>query len=207
MSQPDDEIQARTIGDYLDALSSSAPAPGGGSVAGLIGALAASLAEMVISLTRTDEPLLQETAEQLQALRASAMAFGAADELAYSAFVGATKMSKATQEDTAHRSAMMQAALEEAATVPLELAGTSIRLLELLGPLVRLGSKHVLSDAAIAITLALACLDCSLINVRVNLPMITNAELAGSLRGKAQKAEQHAHALAGQLRSELAQRR
>lgn len=202
----DEKLESRTIGHYLDALASSAPAPGGGSVAGLIGALAAALGEMVVSLTRDADPTLHETAGKLQALRASAIASGAADEMAYSGFVEASRMSKETEEDKARRTATMQEALEEAAAVPLELAQTAIQLLEHLEPVVRLGSKHVLSDAATAITLGVTCVDCSLINVRVNLPMIKDLEVAGSLRGKAQKAEQHAHALAEELRAQLDKR-
>ena len=206
MSDQDERLESRTIGDYLGALASSAPAPGGGSVAGLIGALAASLGEMVVSLTRKADPALEEVAGKLQALRASAIASGAADEMAFRAFVEASKMPKETEEDKARRTATMQEALEEAAAVPMELAGTAIQLLEHLETVVRFGSKHVLSDAATAITLAVTCVDCSLINVRVNLPMIKNVEVAGSLRGKAQKLEQHAHMLAEELRAELEKR-
>lgn len=206
MIDHEDRLEDRTIGDYLDTLASSAPAPGGGSVAGLIGALSAALGEMVISLTRDTEPSLEEAAGKLRALRSSAMASSAADEMAYSSFVAATRMSKETGEDKARRTATMQEALEEAAAVPLELAGTAIQLLEHFQPIVRLGSKHVLSDVATAITLAVACVDCSLINVRVNLPMMKNIEVAGSLRGKSQKVEQQAHALAEELRDELNKR-
>lgn len=206
MIDHEDRLEDRTIGDYLDTLASSAPAPGGGSVAGLIGALSAALGEMVISLTRDTEPSLEEAAGKLRALRSSAMASSAADEMAYSSFVAASRMSKETGEDKARRTATMQEALEEAAAVPLELAGTAIQLLEHFQPIVRLGSKHVLSDVATAITLAVACVDCSLINVRVNLPMMKNIEVAGSLRGKSQKVEQQAHALAEELRDELNKR-
>lgn len=206
MTDYDEKMEARSIGDYLDALASSAPAPGGGSVAGLVGALAAGLGEMVVSLTRDPAPELTEAAVHLSRIRASSIASGAADELAYSGYVRASKMPRETEEDKARRKATMQEALEEAAAVPLELALTSIQLLEALDPVVRLGSKQVLSDAAIAIALSMACVEASLINVRINLPMIKNPEIAGSLRGKAQKAEQHAAALADKLRAELAKR-
>jgi formiminotetrahydrofolate cyclodeaminase len=206
MTDHEERLEDRTIGNYLDALASSAAAPGGGSVAGLIGALSAALGEMVISLTRNADPALEEVAGKLRAFRSSAMASSAADEMAYSSFVDASRMPKETGEDKARRTATMQEALEEAAAVPLELAGTAIQLLEHFEPVVRLGSKHVLSDMATAITLAVACVDCSLINVRVNLPMMKNIEVAGSLRGKAQKVEQQAHALAEELRDELNKR-
>lgn len=206
MTNFDEKIEARPIGDYLDALASSAPAPGGGSVAGLVGALAAGLGEMVVSLTRDPDPALAAAARNLQNLRASMMASGAADELAYSEYVRSSKMTRETEEDKARRKAMMQEALQEAAAVPLELAITAVSLLEQLDPIVRLGSKNVLSDAAIGIALASACVDVSLINVRVNIPMIRNEDMSTNLKEKAQAVEQQARALTEQLRSELVKR-
>src|SRR5699024_8343134 len=87
-------INDRTVGSYLDALASSAPAPGGGSVAGLIGALAAGLGEMVVSLTRDPNHEILEAAATLTDLRASALASGAADEQAYGGYVEASKLPK-----------------------------------------------------------------------------------------------------------------
>lgn len=202
----DEKLESRTIGDYLEALASDSPAPGGGSVAGIIGALAAALGEMVVSLTRDAPNELQEAGRKLSSLRASSIASGAADELAYAGYVDATKLPKSTDEEKQIRRATMQEALQEAATVPMQLAETAIELLESLDAVVHHGSKHVLSDASTAITLAVACVDASLINVRVNLPMIRDKELAGSLAGHAHKLEQHAHQLAENLREGITDR-
>lgn len=206
MTDYDDKLESRTIGDYLDALASSAPAPGGGSVAGLVGALAAGLGEMVVSLTRNPDPALIEAAARLADIRASTIASGAADELAYGAYVRASKMPRETEDQKALRKATMQEALEEAAAVPMELARTAVQLLEQLEPIVRLGSKHVISDAAIAITLALACVQASMVNVRINLPMIRNTEIAESLDQKARQTEARALSLANQLQTQLTSR-
>jgi len=46
-----DKLTDKTLVDFLDALASSAPAPGGGSVAALAGALGAALVSMVCNLT------------------------------------------------------------------------------------------------------------------------------------------------------------
>jgi methenyltetrahydrofolate cyclohydrolase len=202
----DDKLEARPIGDYLDALASDAPAPGGGSVAGLVGALAAGLGQMVVSLTREAPDELLQANEKLAALRASMIASGAADELAYAGYVEASRMPKSTAEEKDLRRATMQEALKEAVAVPMQLAETASELLETLEPVIRLGSKHVVSDAEIGITLALACVDASLVNVRVNIPMIRDKEMAGSLAGHAHKLEQRAHQRAENLRATLAQR-
>ncbi len=199
-------MESRPIGDYLDALASDAPAPGGGSVAGLVGALAAGLGQMVVSLTRDAPDELVQANERLAALRASMIASGAADELAYAGYVDASRMPKSTPEEKDLRRATMQEALKEAVAVPMQLAETASELLETLDPVIRLGSKHVISDAEIGITLALACVDASLVNVRVNIPMIRDKEMAGNLAGHAHKIEQRAHQLAENLRATLAER-
>lgn len=202
----DEKMESRPIGDYLDALASDAPAPGGGSVAGLVGALAAGLGQMVVSLTREAPDELVQANERLAALRASMIASGAADELAYAGYVEASRMPKSTPEEKDLRRATMQEALKEAVAVPMQLAETASELLETLDPVIRLGSKHVISDAEIGITLALACVDASLVNVRVNIPMIRDKEMAGNLAGHAHKIEQRAHQLAENLRATLAER-
>ena len=202
----DEKLEARPIGEYLDALASDAPAPGGGSVAGLVGALAAGLGQMVVSLTREAPEELLKANERLSSLRASMVASGAADELAYAGYVEASRMPKSTEEEKDLRRATMQEALKEAVAVPMQLAETAIELLKALEPIIRLGSKHVISDAEIGITLAVACVDASLVNVRVNLPMIRDKHLSGSLAGEAHKLEQRAYQLAENLRAELTER-
>lgn len=202
----DEKLEARRIGDYLDALASDAPAPGGGSVAGIVGALAAALGEMVVSLTSDAPAELHEAGKKLTALRASAIASGAADEVAYAGYVEAAKLPKSTSEEKALRKATMQEALKEAATVPMQLAESAVELLEALEPVVTHGNKYLLSDAAIATTLAMACVNTSMINVRTNLPMIKNNDLSGGLAGNAHKLEQHAQQLAENLRAAIHER-
>ena len=202
-----DELATRSIGAYLDALASSAPAPGGGSVAGLVGALAAGLAEMVISLTPDPDPALAGAAHELASLRAAALASGEADELAYSGYLDASRMPKGTPEEKALRRQTMQGAILHAAEVPLELAAASVRLLEHVAPVIAHGNAHVLSDAEIAVVLGKACVEASLVNVRINLPLIKDVEAAGAIRGKAQQIEQQARHHEEQLRKALDERR
>ena len=200
------ELAARKVGEYLDALASSQPAPGGGSVAGLVGALAAGLGEMVASLTPGTAADLAEAATNLSSLRASALASGEADELAYSGYLEASRLPRTTPEEKARRRQTMQEAIHEAANVPLELAATGVRILNQLRPVIDHGNRHVLSDAAIAVTLAHACVDASLVNVRVNLPLIKDQEIATAISRKGEEIEAEAARLAALLRGELANR-
>lgn len=206
MSTHQDELQNRAIGDYLDALASDSTAPGGGSVAGMVTALAAGLGEMVVSLTRDADPAVTAAGSRLTDLRTSALASGAADEMAYSGYVRSTRMPRSTEEEKARRRAKMQDAIQESTAVPLELARTAVLILEQLDPIVRLGNRYVISDAAAAISLCIATVEICMINVDSNLPLIRDTQVAESLRTTARATEQRARALADQLRAQFAAR-
>lgn len=202
----DQKLEARTIGTYLGMVASDAPAPGGGSVAGVVGALAAALGEMVIALTESPQAELVEAGDRLAALRASSIASGGADELAYPAYLEASRMPKTTDEEKARRKAMMQEAMQEAAAIPMQLAETGIEILEALQVVVLHGNRRVVSDAEAAMIFARACVDASLVNVRVNLAFIKDPETSGHLAGHAHKIEQHAGQLVESIRHQLAAR-
>lgn len=204
---PDAPLADRTIGSYLAALASDAHAPGGGSAAGVVCALAAALGEMVASLTPDPALSLREAAHELAHFRASALASGEADEGAYGSFLKASRLPKSTAEEKALRRQTMQEAIQAATEVPLELAGTAVRILDRLEPVIASGNANILSDAEIAITLAVACVDASLANVYVNLPLIKDAETAAPIREHAAHLQQEAQERAAALRSALAQRR
>ncbi len=203
------QLAERTIGAYLEKLSSSDPAPGGGSVAGLVGALAAGLGQMVVSLTLKggNHAPLADHVETLGAARASLLAAAAADERAYSAYVDATRLPKSTDGERAQRRTAMQSAIVHAASVPLILAEAACGLLEELGPVVRHGTAHALSDAEMAMILAHASVTAGLVNVRVNLPLIKDEARARGLGSRALSVESRANRLAAELREALASRR
>lgn len=206
----DTPIADRTIGDYLQALASSAPAPGGGSVAGLVGALSAALGQMVISLTdrRSDpHPELDTVRDALERFRDMCLAGSQTDEHAYSGYVSATKLPKGTKEEKAARRDAMQAGLLDSANAPLALAGTSLEILGDLETVIQNGSSHVLSDAEIATTLAYASVTVGLVNVRVNIPLIKDTDRARSLTAAADDIEHRATEALRRCRKRLQERR
>jgi formiminotetrahydrofolate cyclodeaminase len=200
-------IADRTIGDYLAALASEAHAPGGGSVAGVVGALAAGLGEMVVSLTPDPAPELRAAAADLANFRASSLTSAEADELAYGSFLEASRLPKRTAGEKALRRQTMQESIRAAAEVPLELAATAVRILDRLEPVIKGGNMNILSDADVAITLAVACVEASLANVNVNVPLIKDAEIAAPIREHSAQLQQEAQDRAATLRACLAQRR
>lgn len=203
-------IADRTIGTYLETLSSSAPAPGGGSVAGIVGALAAALGQMVISLTDRESdphPELGSLSDVLQQHREACLSASEADEQVYTRYIEATKLPKSSDEEKAARRRAMQDALVHAANTPLGLAWTALDLLDLLRSVIKSGSTHVLSDADIAATLASTSVTTALVNVRVNIAMIKDVEVTQSLTKATDDIEARAAVLLAQCGELLHQRR
>ncbi len=178
----------RTVADFLDALASSEPTPGGGSTAALAGALAAGLVSMVCQLTigkrrfRDVEAALQEILAQAEALRQRMGELMERDAAAYTSVMGAYRLPNHAPEEQQHRQSVMQKALEEATLVPLEIAEGCAQILELALPAAELGNPWAVSDAGAAALLAEAALYAALLNVHINLRNQQDTPLAADAR-------------------------
>ncbi|HWV34633.1 MAG TPA: cyclodeaminase/cyclohydrolase family protein [Thermomicrobiales bacterium] len=202
-------LSDRTIGYYLDTLGSAAPAPGGGSVTGVMGALAAALGQMVLNVTMkgATDPGLESQVSGLGERMREFISGAEADEAAYGGYVAATQLPKGTTEEKATRRAALQEALHASARAPLAVAINATGLLADLVSVIERGATNILSDAEIAILLAEATVSASLINLRINLPLIRDASVAAALAAEGNHLEELARAHAQQCRNALAARR
>nr|HID12348.1 glutamate formimidoyltransferase [Anaerolineae bacterium] len=159
---------------FLNAVAAGTPAPGGGAVAALVGALAAALTAMVGRLTLGKpkyagvegemEALLAEAERLRQALTARI----AEDTAAFEAVMAAYRLPKRSDEEKAARQAAIQAALAQATQVPLETARDAVAALELARTAARVGNVNGITDAGTAAWLAQAAVAGAALNVRVN---------------------------------------
>jgi formiminotetrahydrofolate cyclodeaminase len=165
----------RSATEYLDRLASSDPAPGGGSVAALAGALGAALLSMVCNLTvgkekyRAVEGEVKDLLRAAESLRAELSGLAERDAAAYTKVAAAYKMPRETDEQRAERTEAIQIALKESAKVPLAAAKACYRVLELAAPVGEKGNVNVISDVGVAVALAEAGFQCAVLNVEVNL--------------------------------------
>jgi formiminotetrahydrofolate cyclodeaminase len=176
-------VSDRTIGAYLESLASSAPAPGGGSVAGIVAGLAMCLGRMVVSLSPEDEGLRAANTRLEEATKQS-IAASEADERAYGGYVAASKLPKSTPEEKKHRREAMQTALRDAAETPMLLAELLSEMKSELHIIADRGNSHVVSDAAAALLLADAAIGICRINVGVNLPYLKDTGYVASLESR-----------------------
>jgi methenyltetrahydrofolate cyclohydrolase len=169
---------------YLAEVAAGTPVPGGGSVAAVVGALAAALGEMVANLTLGREKYvdveasLRPVRDRLTALRTSLLDSAAADESAYQSYRDAAGLPRTSDREKAVRTDAMQQALIAATEVPLGVARSAREVAEILQSVAREGNPHVRSDAALGALLAEAALRGALLNVRGNAAMLADRELS-----------------------------
>src|SRR5205823_4901836 len=128
---------AVTLHALLEQVASSAPTPGGGTVAAVAGALAAALAAMVAGLTlgrkkyAAAEATMRELRASAHTMQSELLALGRRDSAAFEAVLQARRLPDASPDQAAARTAALQHAELDAARVPLATARAALAVLEL----------------------------------------------------------------------------
>lgn len=173
---------------FLDELASGAPAPGGGSVAALSGALGAALVSMVCNLTlgrkkyAEVEGEVKKVMDRAEALRRDLTGFLDEDVAAFNEVSAAMKMPRETEEQKAIRQKTLQTALKNATAVPMKVAEACAAVIDLCEPVALMGNANAVSDAGVAALSAEAGLRSAALNVLINLGWIEDAEFVGQMR-------------------------
>jgi formiminotetrahydrofolate cyclodeaminase len=163
------------MGEYLERLAAKLPAPGGGSAAALVGALAAALESMVANFTvgkeayREVEPEVRGMLEQSEALRGELTKLVQADMDVYSKVSSAYGLPRESAEQKAARTEAIQAALKVAAQVPYKVVVACDKVLSMCPELAAKGSANLISDVGVAAVFAEAALQAAYLNVEINL--------------------------------------
>jgi len=176
------------VSEFLDALASKEPVPGGGSGAALAGGLGAALVSMVCNLTigkkgyeQAWEPLT-ELRVRSEELRARMVELLEADTQAYGKVMETYRLPRDTAEAKAARKEAMQAALRHAAEVPLQIAESCGAVVDLALPAAELGNRWAVSDAGVGALLAEAAMHAALLNVEINLASIDDQAFVAATR-------------------------
>lgn len=184
---------SNSLQSFLDQVASAEPAPGGGSVAALSGALGASLVAMVCRLTigkkgyeavSAEMELILPRAEELQRGLRDLMQ---ADTDAYARVMDAYKLPKQTDAEKSARTRAIQDALKHASDVPLRVAELCAQVLELARPIAEKGNKNAASDGGVGALMAEAGLRGAALNVSINLGAINDELFVRRHRERVQK--------------------
>jgi formiminotetrahydrofolate cyclodeaminase len=175
----------RTINAFLDELASSSPAPGGGSVAALAGALGAALTSMVCNLTigkkkyASVEAKMNAIRTASEELRTRFASLVEKDAAAFNKVMEAYALPKENDDQKALRAAAALAATKEATLVPLEVMKHCIDAHALAQEVAALGNENSVSDAGVSAIMLHAACESAALNVRINLRGISDGDFVG----------------------------
>lgn len=178
--------------EFMEALSSSAPVPGGGGASAAVGAFAAALGMMVANLTVGKKKYAEVEGEilkirgQLEELRGKLVRLVDEDAKAFEPLSRAYGLPRDTQEQRAEKEQIMEKALYEASVVPMEIMETVLEAMELLEVLGEKGSRIAVSDVGVGILFAQAAVEGASLNVFINTRLMKDRELAKRLNEKAE---------------------
>ncbi|MDR3589116.1 MAG: cyclodeaminase/cyclohydrolase family protein [Negativicutes bacterium] len=175
-----------TLDQFLAETASASPAPGGGSVSALVGALGAALAAMVCELTSSKEEavLTQLAAARNEASRLQEELKQAVDRdtVVFNKVMTAYKLPKASEEEKRVRAASIQDALKAAADEPCRAAELGLEVLKQAVTMLQIGNRNAASDAAVSGLMAHAALHGALYNVRINIGAIKDETYTAAMR-------------------------
>ena len=179
--------------EFCNETLSDSPAPGGGSVAALMGALGVSLGGMVANLSAGkrgwDDKLdyFSAWAVKAQQLKDELLFLVDEDTVAFSKVMAAFALPKESAEEKAARSAAIQHANKYAAEIPLRVMETASKSYEILAAMAEQGNPASISDVGVGLLATRACIDGAGMNVRINLAGLKDEGLKSDLRAKLQK--------------------
>ena len=169
--------------DFLAAIASSEPVPGGGSVSAYAGALGAALSRMVTGLTigrkkyASVEAEMTQLAAEAELLMTQLSTLVERDADAYALVSSAYKLPK----DSPARDEAITRALLGAAEVPLETARTCEKVAQLALAVATKGNSNAVTDAGVAALLAEAGCKGASFNVRLNVAALSDKSIGRNL--------------------------
>ena len=177
-------IKDKSLQVFLDELASSAPTPGGGGGAAVMGAMGAALVSMVCNLTvgkkgyEEVEEDMKNVLRQAEELRTRLTDMIRADIEVFDRLMASYGMPKETDEEKAARSEEIQASTREATDVPLNCARACAEAIDLCRAAAEKGNLNVISDAGVAVVAAEAALKSAALNVYINVGSIKDKAFA-----------------------------
>lgn len=186
-------LNTLSIEQFCNAVGSEEAVPGGGSVSALAGGLAAALAAMVAHFTLKKEkfadvaPQMTTLLESAQKLQNQLISAVDRDADGYRQVLAAFRMPKATDEEKQARSQAIQAAFITAADVPLEVAGLSLQIMDLVSRAVPQCNPDVITDAGVALVLARSAALGALMNVNINLTSVKDPDVLSDMRAAVER--------------------
>ena len=179
--------------EFVEVLATKAPVPGGGGASALVGAVGTALGNMVGSLTVGKKKYADVEAEirtlqaKSDALQRELLNLIEKDAEVFEPLSKAYGLPKDTEEEKAEKARVMEAALKEACSVPMEIMEKCCEAIEGIEIYAQKGSVIAISDAGVGAAFLKAALEGASLNVYINTKSMQDREYADALNEKADK--------------------
>ena len=179
--------------EFCNETLSESPAPGGGSVAALMGALGASLGGMVANLSAGkrgwDDKLqfFSDWAVKAQQLKDELLSLVDEDAAAFNKVMDAFSLPKGSAEEKNARASSIESATKYAAEIPLRVMEAASKSYELLAEMAEKGNPNSISDVGVGLLATRAGIGGAALNVRINLASLKDEKVKTTLLEKVSK--------------------
>ncbi len=195
---------------FADETFSSAPVPGGGGVAALVGSIGAALAGMVCNLTTGKKKYAQYEADiqritgEARALMNELMGQIDRDAENFYPLSRCYGLPATTEEEKAVKEEKMQAALKVAITAPIDIVRLAYKAIALHKELAEKGSKLAVSDVGCGVLCLKAAMQCGWLNVMINLKSIHDADFVSAVEAELKPMLAEGEAMADAIYADVA---
>src|SRR5438045_6544423 len=192
-AEPKPSLAKRNRREFCNETLSDSPAPGGGSVAALMGALGASLGGMVANLSAGkrgwDDKLeyFSDWAVKAQRLKDELLSLVEEAPNHVNTVMDDFALARNSPEEKAVRSRAIEEATKYAAEVPLKVMETASKSYELLSEMAENGNPASVSDVGVGALAIRACIEGAAMNVRINLGQLKNEKFKIHLQERVEK--------------------
>jgi glutamate formiminotransferase/formiminotetrahydrofolate cyclodeaminase len=197
------------VSDFVDEVSRESPAPGGGSVAALAGALGVSLSSMVCNLTANKgdsvdaDQILNEAAEKCQEIKFALVRAVDADAEAFEGIMKARRLPSNTEQEKQAKNQAVQEASKKAVLVPLETSALSLNAIQIAETTAQYGNPNAISDCCTGAQIAFAGLKGGIYNVLINLKGIEDERFRDQMRQQCAEMEEKARTVLDRIEKML----
>jgi glutamate formiminotransferase/formiminotetrahydrofolate cyclodeaminase len=196
-AEPKRSLTKMDLREFCNETLSDSPAPGGGSVAALMGALGASLGGMVANLSAGkrawDDKIeyFSNWAVKAQQLKDELLSLVDEDTAAFNKVMDAFALPKESAEEKAARADGIERATKYAAEVPLKVMEAASKSYELLAEMAETGNPASVSDVGVGALATRACIEGAALNVRINLAQLNDEKFKAELANRVRKVSAH----------------
>ena len=178
--------------DYINKVDSPSPAPGGGSVMGVVGSLACALAGMVghltinknkfKELTEEEKNNFNKAIEKIKEIKIKLIETIDKDAESFNIFMDAMKLPKNTEEEKLIRKDAISKAAIKSTETPFNILEYSYELIPLFDIILKYGNAGVITDIASAYILIYCASKGSILNININIPLIEDKNFLENIK-------------------------